>query len=254
MENLKSRIVADYHTHTIYSRNNHGKGTIRENVEKAVELGLKEIYITDHGPGHYLFGIRKNSILKARKEVDKLKEEFAGIIDIFLGVEANVIGYDGTFDITEEYKDYFDIINLGFHNGVLFKDFYSFFHYHVINNIKISKKVLDYITKKNTQAIIKIIEKENIFTITHPGDKVPVDIEMLASACERTNTALEINSSHRNLTVEQLKKIKGSSVMLTLGSDAHRPQYVGNLEFALRRLEEAKIDSSRVLNFKRRER
>ncbi len=253
MESLKSKIIADYHTHTIYSRNNHGKGTIRENVESAIALGLKEIYITDHGPGHYLFGIRKSSILKARDEVDRLNKEFKGKIDIYLGVEANVVGYDGTYDIPEEYKKYFDIINLGFHNGVLFKDFYSFFHYHVINNIKISKKVLEYITRKNTEAIIKVIEKEDIFTITHPGDKVPVDIELLANACEKRGTALEINSSHRNLTVEQLKKIKDSKVKLTLGSDAHRPQYVGKLEFALKRMEEAGIDSSRVLNFKRRE-
>ncbi len=252
MENLRSKVIADYHTHTIYSKNNHGKGTIRENVEAAIDAGLKEIYITDHGPGHYLYGIKKDLIKTAREEVDRLKEEYSDRIDIFLGVEANVVGYDGTYDIPEDYEKYFDIINLGFHNGVVFKDFYSYVHYRFINNIKFSKKIRDYVTKKNTEALIKIIEKENIFTITHPGDKVPVDIEMLAKACEKTGTALEINSSHKNLTVEQLNLIKDYDINFTLGSDAHRPQYVGNLKSALERMEKAGIDSSRVLNFKRR--
>lgn len=39
-----------------------------------------------------------------------------------MGVEANVIGYDGEIDIREEEKKYFDFINLGFHDGVRFVD------------------------------------------------------------------------------------------------------------------------------------
>ncbi|MDO5018215.1 MAG: PHP domain-containing protein [Lagierella massiliensis] len=252
MENLQNKVIADYHTHTKYSRNNHGKGTIRENVEAAIKRGLKEIYITDHGPGHYLYGIKKNNIIKARREIDELKTEYKNKIDIFFGVEANVIGYDGTYDIPKEYTKYFDIINLGFHNGVVFKDFKSYVIYRFINKIKFSKRIKAYATKKNTEALIKIIEKEKIFTITHPGDKVPVDIKKLAKACCKTGTALEINSSHKNLSIDQLKEIKNLDVKFTLGSDAHRPEYVGNLKNAINRMIEVGIESYRVLNFRRR--
>ncbi len=50
------KLYGDYHTHTIYS---HGSGTIRDNVEEALRKGLKEIGICDHGPGHYLYGVKK---------------------------------------------------------------------------------------------------------------------------------------------------------------------------------------------------
>lgn len=53
------RILSDYHTHTIYS---HGKGTIEENVEAARKIGLKILAISDHGPGHMGFGIKKKKI------------------------------------------------------------------------------------------------------------------------------------------------------------------------------------------------
>ena len=52
----------DYHTHTIYS---HGKGTIEENVVRALKSGLKEIAITDHGFRHMTYNVRR-MVVKAR--------------------------------------------------------------------------------------------------------------------------------------------------------------------------------------------
>ncbi len=59
------KIIGDYHTHTIYS---HGKGTIRENVEAAIERGLEEIAICDHGPGHIIYGAKEKIYLKWEKK------------------------------------------------------------------------------------------------------------------------------------------------------------------------------------------
>ncbi len=62
------KLTADYHIHSTYSKNNHGKSTIEEIVKTSVELGLKEIAITDHGPKHFLYGIKKNKIVEAKKK------------------------------------------------------------------------------------------------------------------------------------------------------------------------------------------
>ena len=48
------KILADYHTHTIYSCGNnenrrHAKGTIEENVLAAIDKGLEVIGISEHG-------------------------------------------------------------------------------------------------------------------------------------------------------------------------------------------------------------
>ncbi len=65
------RIFADYHTHTVYS---HGKGTIEDNVKRAIEIGLEVIAITDHGPAHVFYGLRKRDFKKMREEIDKINE------------------------------------------------------------------------------------------------------------------------------------------------------------------------------------
>ena len=56
---MEYRMIADYHTHTIFS---HGKGTIEDNVQSAISKGLKEIAISDHGPGHLTYGVKRNSV------------------------------------------------------------------------------------------------------------------------------------------------------------------------------------------------
>jgi putative hydrolase len=102
------KLFADYHTHTVYS---HGKGTIRENVEEAMRKGLKEIVISDHGPGHFTYGVKIKNIKKMREEIEELKKEYNNI-DIKLGVEANLISCDGDLDVKNDYlyvSSFFDI-------------------------------------------------------------------------------------------------------------------------------------------------
>ena len=245
------KILTDFHTHTVYSKNNHGKGTIRENVEVAIEKGLKELWITDHGPSHIMFGIKRSKFREVRQEIDRLNREFQGIIDIYFGLEANVMNYKGTIDIGEEEMQYLDGINVGFHYGIINPNLRSFFYFWIVNPLsKLIRPLKPWIAKKNTDALIAILENYDIQIITHPGDKVPVDIERLAQACVRTNTALEINASHENLTVADAKKIYKTGVMYSLGSDAHNPRRVGDLDEAIRRAKQAGISPERIINQK----
>lgn len=81
-----------------------------------------------------MYGIKRKLIPVQRQEIDRLKEKYDDI-EILMGVEANVIGYNGEIDIREEEKKYFDFINVGFHNGVRFVDKKSFYNYHVLKRL-----------------------------------------------------------------------------------------------------------------------
>lgn len=239
------RIIADYHTHTRYS---HGKGTIRENVEAAIEKGLKAIGICDHGPGHYLYGVKREKIYQMRREVDKLNREYKEI-EILLGVEANVIGFDGTIDVDEEIIDMLDILLLGFHYGVLFKSIGDYLFMNVANPVsKLLPIGRDRIIERNTEAIIKAIERYPIDIITHPGDKVKLNTKKVAEAAYAKGVALEINEKHNELSVENLKIALDTKVDFYINSDAHRPEEVGMVDEAINRIVEANIPISRIKN------
>jgi len=108
------RITADYHTHTRFS---HGKGTIEENVEAARRRGLKKIVISDHGFRHIGIGMSVRDIDKIRYEIERVSSKYKDI-EVLMGVEANLIGIDGTIDIPWQYIKDFDIILMGFHKAV----------------------------------------------------------------------------------------------------------------------------------------
>jgi len=241
------KITADYHTHTIYS---HGKGTIRENVEAARKKGLSEIAICDHGPGHIFYGVRKGNLFKMRREINKLNEEYSDI-KILLGLEANVIGYDGYIDVDEDILEIIDILLLGFHYGIIPRGIKSMYYFYILNPIS---KVLSLVRKRavglNTNAVIKAIEKYPIDVITHPGSKARLDIERLAKTAYEHSTALEINSHHGQLSIEGIEEALKTDVEFIINSDAHHPDDVGDFQMGIERALKAKVPIDRIRNAK----
>jgi len=241
------RLIADYHTHTIYS---HGKGTIRDNVEAALKKGLKEIGICDHGPGHYLYGVKRENLFKMKKEIDQLNEEYKEKgIRILLGVEANIIGYDGTIDVDDEIIEILDILLLGFHYGVIPKSVKEYMILNVMNPLsKALPFIREWVERKNTEAILKAIERYPIDMITHPGDKARLNIKEVAEAAYRKGIALEINAKHNELSVESIRIALGTKVDFYINSDAHHPSEVGEVEKSIIRAKKAGIPIHRIRN------
>lgn len=238
-------LFADYHTHTVYS---HGKGTIRENVEAAIRKGLKEIVISDHGPGHMTYGVSRKNLRKMRNEIDELRKEFSNI-NILLGVEANIVSMDGDIDVNEEDMKLLDKLLVGFHNGAKPKTFRDFNYLYVKNHLaKIMPWLREECRRINTEAVIKAINKYNIDIITHPGAKVDINTRELARAAAKRNTALEINASHGFLTVEYVKIAMEEGVFFTIDSDAHRPSNVGNFAKGIETAKKANLPVERILN------
>lgn len=238
-------LLYDYHTHTTYS---HGKGTIEDNVKAAIQKGLKGIAITDHGPGHLTYGIRRKKIEIMRSEIEQLKKQYTDI-EIKLGVEANIIHTDGKLDVTQEEMNQFDIILAGYHYGVFGKQFMRSGAIHLSNYLTTrTGKVIRQLKKLNTEVIVKAINNHNIHILTHPGSKGYVDIREIAKACASNDTLMEINNSHRHLTVEEIKEASSENVKFIIDSDAHHAEKVGGYEAALKRAQDAGLELERIVN------
>nr|WP_317331189.1 PHP domain-containing protein [uncultured Romboutsia sp.] len=235
------QILADYHTHTKYS---HGKGTIEDNVLEAISKGIKTIGISDHGYKHLAYGIKLNDIYKMREEIDKLNEKYSNI-EILLGMECNILDSYGNIDINDKIIENCDYIMAGYHFASTPTTLKSMLN-HCNNYMIKNEKSKDY----NTKSIINAMKNNDIFIITHPGDKGDVYIEEIAKVAKNTNTRLEINSSHGFLNSNQLVKIKSIGNKFIIGSDAHVPQNVGNFDLAMKIIKEASVDLSLIENIK----
>lgn len=249
------KLIGDYHTHTIYSsgfrkKGKHAIGTIRDNAEAALAKGLSEIAITEHGPGHYLYGVRKKRIPLMKSEIDRLNEEFIPKgLKILLGIESNLVGLDGTLDVDEKLLKYIDFLIMGYHYGATPKTLKDGIGLYVLNPIsKIFHIGNEKAKELNTRAYIKALGKYPINMISHPGSKAVVDIVELAREANKYGTALEISAKHSQLSVESIKLLLDMDVIYMVNSDAHRPEDVGNVENGIRKAKEANLPLDRIKN------
>ncbi len=240
------KLYGDYHTHTPYSE---GKSTVYENCFSAVQKGLKEIAITDHGFNHIFYGLRRKDLPFLRCDVDNAKEELG--INVLMGMESNLIGLDGTTDMKESDLKNFDIYLCGVHVMPKYKHFKDRYYLMWKNfwaykkGYTLSQKVVDLTTK----AYIRAIEKHPIDILAHINYKCFSDAVEVAKCCSDYGTYLEINTKKRHISPETLAEIEAKTkVRFVIDSDAHSMDRVGDTKIAEDMITESGISLDRIDN------
>ncbi|MBC3887330.1 PHP domain-containing protein [Acetobacterium paludosum] len=239
------KITHDMHTHTTWS---HGKNSIEEMVQQGRKIGLKAITISDHGRSHPFFGVRKKNFAKMRAEIDALNKKYDDI-EIYLSVESNIIGANGDIDIGEEERIYCDWILAGYHYGYIPATIEDIFRFSIPNYAaRVLPFLRKYVIEMNTRSYIKMIERREIKLITHPGDKMPIDIDAVAKAAAENGVILEINPRHDHLSAEEIKIAMKYEVDFAVNSDAHNIHALGDMRAVPEMLEKANIPLDRIIN------
>lgn len=231
------KIVSDLHTHTTHS---HGTGSVEDNVKAAIDKGLTQIAISDHGFSHPFYGIKNTD--KYLSEIAEIKEKYKDKIEVLSNVELNLVSLTGELDLPKGFEDKFDLLTFGYHKMAGYKGLKNIAYF--MSPVSKSEKS----RQKNTDAYIKALNNYKIEVISHPGYGLPIDIVRLAEAAKETGAALEINSKHPEFTIDKLKEVKETGVNFVIGSDAHSPDRVGDFEKAVRKAREAEIPISQIIN------
>ena len=109
-------MIANYHTHTW--RCNHATGTERQYVENALTAGLQILGFSDHSPyffpGDYYSDYRMyvHQTEEYFRTMTDLKAEYAGQIDLHIGVEAEYypLHFEGSSDFFVQVNIYLEEI------------------------------------------------------------------------------------------------------------------------------------------------
>ena len=222
------RYEADTHTHTIAS--GHAYNTIMEMVQAARDKGLKMLAITDH-----THGVPEAAPEAYFRNYKIIPREILGV-RLLMGAEVNIFN-DGTIDMTEKCLRRMDIVIASLHGQCY-------------QNAGL---------EGNTETVLKVIGNPFVDILGHPDDShLPLDYERIAAKAAETGTIIELNEySHvqiglrydcRENQLKWLKYCKAMRVPVTIGSDAHFMNRVGEHAGAESVLIEADFPMDLVMN------
>ena len=272
-------IRADYHVHTEFSDDSNEP--MENQIEKAIELGLKEICFTDHVD----YGIKKDwsegniqyrtgdgvgtgaGSLEPMANVnypayfDKLhlmKERYGNRITIRQGLEFGIqtVTVDRYRSLYERYRDELDFVLLSMHQidnkelwnqdfqkGKTQQEYNELYYREIYEVMKVFK---DYSVLAHLDLIVRYDLNGR-----YPFSKVEDYIAEILKLAIRDGKGIEINTSswHYGLDnttpsadVLELYKDLGGKI-ITIGSDAHTVKYLGDhFEDAIRALKQVGFD------------
>jgi len=225
------KYLLDMHTHTVAS--GHAYNTINEMAHAAARTGLELLGITEHSrtmPGtchEFYFQNLKNACRRIEG------------VELCLGVELNIISYNGDVDMEESLLREMDVVIASIHNNIGYTSGSE---------------------AENTNAIVEAIKNPLINIIGHPDDsRVPLNYEEIVAASGEYGTLLEINNS--SLTpgsfrtdpekndIKILELCKQFQVPVIIGSDAHAEDKVGSHQYALKLIEQTGFPEELLLNY-----
>ena len=96
------KILLDVHTHTVAS--GHAFSTLQEMVRTAADKGLQILGITEHTGG--IPGTCSPIYFRNLPVVPRLMYG----VELLLGAEINIVDYEGSLDLEEEYFKFLDFI------------------------------------------------------------------------------------------------------------------------------------------------
>jgi len=239
------QFTGDFHMHTTYSD---GRASVREMVMAGLACGLKQVGIADHGPRNIGTGVKNSKVfLDIKEELAQLQAEYPEL-QLFAGAEANVVSLDGALDLDPKVIKELDHLLVGLHPYAWPADLGSMLWLLENQAVNFAAGLKNRVKNDNTKALVEAIHKHDVWAISHPGLKMPIDVGEVARACVTRNTAWEINTGHKFPNYKQVLEAARYGVDFIVNSDAHYPETVGCLEYGSWVLEKAGVPGERVLN------
>ena len=219
-------LKGDTHVHSDWTD---GVDSIEVMARAMRDRGRDWMVLTDHSPSLGVTrGLTLERIVEQKAEIDRLNSELSPF-RILHGTEMEIRA-DGSLDYPDELLAVFDLVVASVHTA------------------------RSQTTEQLTARTLAAIENPHVDVIAHPTgrivnrrDPMPLDWPRLFAAAARTGTLLEMNGSPRLDLDDALGRAAAQAgVRLTLASDAHRTEELGQLDYAVSMARRAWLTSDQV--------
>jgi DNA polymerase (family X) len=206
-------VRGDTHTHSDWTD---GVDSIETMARAARDLGHEYIVLTDHSPSLGVArGLAPSRVEDQRAEIGRVNGKLAPF-RVLHGTELEIRA-DASLDYPDELLARFDVVIASIHTG------------------------RNQSSEQLTRRALAAIEHPHVDILAHPScrvvnrrDPLPLDWPRLFTAAARHGTALEINGSPRLDLDDSLARAAGrAGARLTLASDAHRTEELGQQRYAV---------------------
>jgi histidinol-phosphatase (PHP family) len=237
-------IPFDYHSH--HYRCGHAEGGMADYIRAAIDLGMREFGVSDHGPAYWwpedhaqpTTQMAKSELPNYVREAGQLKEEFAGRIPVRVGIEADYI--EGREDALRALLDGqpFDYALGSVHyvHGV------SVFHRPRWREERPAETYREYYRLAEKAARSGLFDTLAHLTVIEAfgpplSDRMAAELYTpVADAAAEAGCLVEVNTSgYRKMGGDEpfpnrrmLRLLIERGVPITFGSDCHRPWEVGD--------------------------
>lgn len=231
-------VAVDLHAHTVAS--GHAFSTLDELAGVAAVCGLEMIAITDHGPS--MEGSPHDGYFEMVGRVPSV----VGGVGILMGIEANIIEFDGSLDLGFGALSSQQVVLAGLHERTPY----------------VGTSELD-----NTRSILRAMAGGSVHVVSHPfRPRYPVDVGEVSRAAADTGVLLEVNVSligraldradedtdARRTVLETSRMLEGLSSrggLCVVSSDAHHSSELAAFtERAGRIIQALEIDTGMIAN------
>lgn len=223
-------IQGDLHVHSDWTE---GTVSIKKMAELAIDRGYSYMAITDHTKFlAFTNGMDEKRIKQQMVAIDKLNKSFGSKFRILRGAEVNILG-DGSLDIEDVVLAKLDIVIAGVHS-----------------QMGMNKEDM-------TSRILRAIENSHVDMIVHPTGRIlgrrdgyVFDTEQVFKAAAKHKTAMEIDGygDRLDLPASFIKEAKEFGVKFSCDTDAHDPDHLRYMEFAVHTARRGWAQKKDVLN------
>lgn len=239
-------MIANYHTHTVLCR--HAKGDIHEYVDTAIQNGLKILGFSDHvacdlsAYGHHSrYRMEVSEIPQYISMVQSVRKEYAGQIRILLGYECEYypLVFCQVLDRITEYEC--DYLILGQH--FTFNEFDGVWSNAPTEDPAVLRQYVDQvIAAMGTGKFSYVAHPDLIHYVGPDHDLYLGEMSRLCRAARELDVPLEINclglsEGRQYPRADFWELVAQEGCRVILGSDAHRPEAVGNPEIVARAMD-----------------
>lgn len=226
--NIKD-LKGDLHIHSDWSD---GINSIDELIKAAQNRGYEYIAVTDHSRSLTVAGgLSIDEMYKQHNLINTINNSLNNF-KVFTGIEVDILK-SGDLDYPDEVMEKTDIVIASVHT-----------------NLRQDKETI-------TARVENAIKNPHVDILAHPTGRILgrrngtlIDLERIFLLAEKTNTALEINSSpdRLDLNSENIKLAQKFNIPIAINTDAHSIKSLNDIELGIKTAKRGFLSKKSVIN------